>query len=224
MNKTSIFVCPDPRRREWQLGRLPPAAGHMTLLGWKQEPDPVDAGVPHEVAALLARALASVSRVTFPSSALHPAATAAWAKSGSDDVRRLNRTAAGRLAAALKGTPGQIVVVSTRNPDSVTQAFDDPGYPWWMQGQVLLLSAANATPPEIERNQLLALFEEEWTRDAQALAPAGIVGVVRPGVDGDVAGLLSLSPAFDEIVLQALEHEARLALFEWSVLTEEAFV
>ena len=224
MNKTSIFICPDPRRTEWQLGRLPPAAGRMTLIGWKQEPDPVDAGIPQELGAVLARALASVTRVTFPSSVLHQASANGWSKSGGDDVRRLNPTAAARVAAVLKGTPGHVLMVSTRNPDTVMQAFEDPGYPWWMQGQVLLLSSPNAPPPEIERNQFLALFRDDWAREAQALAPFGIVAVVRPGVDGAVAGLLSLTTGFNDIVLQALEHEARLALFDWSVLSEEAYV
>jgi hypothetical protein len=224
VSKTSIFVCPDPGRSEWQLGRLPPAAGRMMLIGWNQEPAPVDGGIPRESGAVLARALASVSRVTFPSSVVHPTAAGGWSKSGGDDVRRLNATAAGRVAALLKGTPGHVLLVSTRNPNTVMQAFEDPGYPWWMQGQVLLLSESNASPPEIERNHLLALFEEEWAREAQALAPFGIVAVVRPGVDGDVAGLLSLTTAFNGVVLAALEHEARLARVEWSILTEDACI
>jgi hypothetical protein len=99
LNSTSIFVCSDPRRAEWQLGRLPPAAGRMTLTGWQQEPKPVDAGVPRELSAVLARALASVSRVTFPASVLPPAVTGAWSKAGDDDVRQLDATVAGRVAA-----------------------------------------------------------------------------------------------------------------------------
>jgi hypothetical protein len=193
----------------------------MTLIGWEQEPEPVDAGVPREVSAVLARALASVSRVTFPSSVLPPTVTGGWSKSGDDDVRRFDATVAGRVAAVVKGTPAHVVVVSTRNPDSVMRAFDDPGYPWWLQGQVLLLSATNAAPPEIEGNQLHGLFEGDGTREAQALARLGIVGTVRPGVDGDVAGLLSLTAGFDDALLRALEYEAKLALFRWSVLTEE---
>jgi hypothetical protein len=58
-------------------------------------------------------------------------------------------------------------------------------------------------------------------RVAAALARLGIVGTVRPGVDGDVAGLLSLTAGFDDALLRALEYEAKLALFRWSVLTEE---
>jgi hypothetical protein len=196
----------------------------MTLIGWKQEPDPIDGGIPRGLGAVLARALASVTRVTFPSSVLHPTAADGWSRSGGDDVRRLNAPAAARVASLLKRTPGHVLLVSTRNPDTVMHAFEDPAYPWWMQGQVLLLSSPNAPPPGIERNQLLALFEDDWARHAHALALSGIVAVVRPGVDGDVAGLLSVSPEFNDIVLQALEHEARLASFEWSVLTEEAFV
>ena len=204
MNKTSIFACREPRRGEWQLGRLPPAAGRMTLIGWKQDPDPIDAGVPKEVAAVLARALTSLARVTFPSSIEHASAT-------------------GRVVGPRKGAPGDLVLVWTTDAETAMQAFDDPGYPWWLQGQVLLMSASTAAGPDISRNQLLALFAEEWAREAATLAQFGVVGIVRPGVDGDMAGLLSLSAGFDDAMLAALEREALLASFEWSVVTEEAF-
>jgi hypothetical protein len=146
VNVASIFACTDPRRAQWQLGRLPPAAGRMTLIGWAQEPEPVDDGVPREVGAVLARALVSVSRVTFPSSVLPPPVTAGWSKLGDDDVRRLDATVAGRVAAVVKGTPAH------------------------------------------------------------------------------VAGLLSLTAGFDDVLLRALEYEAKLALFRWSVLTEEDLI
>lgn len=103
------------------------------------------------------------------------------------------------------------------------QAFDDAGYPWWLQGQVLLLSPPDAAPPVIERHQLLDLFEEDWSREVATLAAAGVAGIVRPGVDGDLAGLLSFTTGFEDALLAALEHEARGASFEWSVVAEEAF-
>jgi hypothetical protein len=48
-------------------------------------------------------------------------------------------------------------------------------------------------------------------------------GIVRPGVDGDVAGLLSRTDAFEQNVLAAVESDTLRAGFEWAQLSEEAF-
>ena len=88
---------------------------------------------------------------------------------------------------------------------------------------MVLLSEPDAPPPEIDEESLLALFGEEWTKRATSLAPAGIEGIVRPGVDGDVAGLLTLTGAFEQVVLAALERETRRAEFDWGLLAEETF-
>ena len=101
--------------------------------------------------------------------------------------------------------------------------FDDAEFPWWLQGQVVLLSEADAPAPEIDEGSLLALFREDWTEHAASLARFGIDGVVRPGVDGDIAGLLCRSDAFEDAALAALELETRRAGFEWALLSEEAF-
>jgi hypothetical protein len=50
-----------------------------------------------------------------------------------------------------------------------------------------------------------------------------VIGVVRPGVDGDLAGLLTLTAEAREASLAALEREARRESFDWSVLREEVF-
>jgi len=79
MSDTSIFVCLEPRRSDWwQLGALPPSIGRMMLIGWKKDPEPVDGGVPEDVAPLLARAFTSIGRVTFLSSALHASTGGGW--------------------------------------------------------------------------------------------------------------------------------------------------
>jgi len=190
MSDTSIFVCVEPRRSEWQLGVLPPSIGRMMLIGWKKDQEPVDAGVPEDVAAVVARALTSIGRVTFPSSAAR----------------------------------GPAELTSTTDPQTLMQAFDDAAHPWSMQGQVLLISAPAEAPPGVDRKQLRALLENEWGEAAQALSAPGVIGVVRPGVDGDLAGLLTLTADAERTSLAALEGETRRASFDWSVLTEDAFV
>jgi hypothetical protein len=196
----------------------------LTLLGWSQTSEQRDAGVPGEVARVLSRALTSFSRVTFPCSRVNAAATSAWSLSDGDLVRALSGKGLGaRIAATLRGTPSDITVVSTRREKTAMRLFDDAGFPWWLQGQVVLLSEADAPAPEIDEDSLLALFGEDWTAHAASLAPVGIDGVMRPGVDGDVAGLLCRSDAFEDAALAALEGETKRAGFEWALLSEEAF-
>ena len=223
MKPTAIFACRDARGPHWQLGPLPPAHGRLTLIGWSQQPEQHDAGVPEDVARVLARSLTSVARVTFPSSVVRPSATTVWSHVA-DDLTRVLDTGhiISRVGAKLRGRPAAIALTSTRQPDTALHLFDDTGFPWWMQGQVVLLSGAETPPPDIDSDALFALFEAEWTESASSLAAAGIAGIMRPGVDGDVAGLLSLTDAFESVVLAALERETLRAGLEWSLLSEDA--
>ena len=224
MSTTSILVCGDPHGSHWQLGTLPPPQGPLTLIGWRQLPEPTDSGVPQEVAAVLARALTAVARVTFPSSAIDLPVGEAWSAHGDDMVRELtSHGAGGHAKAILKGRPNKVVLVSTRAPATVMTAFDDAEYPWWLQGQVLMLSAVDASPPDVDLQKLFAFFEKEWTRQAAALSARRLVGMLRPGVDGDVAGLLPLTDAFGRAFLATLENEARLGSLNWEVVDEPTF-
>ena len=56
-----------------------------------------------------------------------------------------------------------------------------------------------------------------------AVSSRGLIAVVRPGVDGDVAGLLTLAIDAREASLAALERECRHAAFGWAVVTEDQF-
>ena len=224
MTGTSIFACRDARGSQWQLGSLPPAHGRLTLLGWSQEHEEVDAGVPAAVAGVLARALTSTARVTFPCSFAGTGAAHAWTPWDGDLVRALTgRGLAARIAAKLTGTPQDITLICTRRPDTAQRLFDDAGFPWWMQGQVAMLSEPESPPPDLDEDRVLALFGEDWADHAASLVLSGIEGIVRPGVDGDVAGLLTLTDAFDRAMLAGLEKETRGAGLEWSVVSEEEF-
>jgi hypothetical protein len=224
VNQTAIFACRDPLGSNWQLGPLPPAAGRLTLIGWSQPAERRDAGVPEEVAAVLARALTSIARATFPSSFVKPVATDGWSAMGDDLIRVLTGKGLGRrIVSRFRGTPLDITLMSTRRPETATGLFDDAGFPWWQQGQIVLLSKADSAPPDIDEDKLLALFEDDWTKHAPSLAAVGVEGILRPGVDGDVAGLLSLNDAFEQVVLERLESETRHDGFDWALLPEKAF-
>jgi hypothetical protein len=220
---TSLFACRNPLGPQWQLGPLPPARGRVALIGWSEEPPRQDGGVPQHLARVLARAFTSIARATFPSSAILASASDVWSAANGDGVRRLAvKSVRGRIAARLRGAPPEMMLVSTRQPQSLMRVFDDEGFPWWMQGQVILLSRPDAPPPAVDERVLLASFDDDWTMNVAALGPS-VDAVVRPGVDGDVAGLWSLAETFEQTVLVALENEARAAGFSWAIVSEEEF-
>ncbi len=55
------------------------------------------------------------------------------------------------------------------------------------------------------------------------LASLGVAAIVRPGVDGDVAGIMSASDSFERQLLSSLEREASQSGFSWRVLPEDRF-
>ncbi|PCE29115.1 hypothetical protein [Burkholderia ubonensis] len=221
MNTAAIFICDTPISRQWQLGPLPPPTGDIALIGWHVEPHSVDSGVPTDVRRLLGRALASIAKLSFPVSASAESNTDPRA---TDDQRR--QLPFSSLADRFKATLNRqsaISLITTCPPDTAIQLFDAPGFSWEWQAQVVVLSERNATPPPLTRDTLFALIGDAWTQHAPALLASGVVGVMRPGVDGDVVGILSLTPAFKQALIAALEIEAQRANFTCSRVTEPSF-
>ena len=219
ITKRAMLVCPRPRAANWQLE--PPAIGRFVLLGWQVSPDhDRDGGVPDEIASVLARSLTRVALVTFPRSSLAETATS-W----EEHVRTLQPTGWGeRLRDAFERRPSRFFLVSTHSPDIAKTLFHDGGFPWGMQGQVILLGAPDARPPEIDRRTLLSLITDaNRPLDLDALGSMGVAAIVRPGVDGDVAGLMSSTEALERQILSAIHDDAVRVGLDWRVLSEDAF-
>ena len=224
MTPGSILICRDAHAPHWQLGPLPPDDGRLTLVAWTLGATG-DGGVPADVRAVLARSWTSIARVTFPSSVPGLTATDAWSRSDVGMIRTLSaRGIVDRTLARLRGAPAHATLVSTRDPDIAIRIFEDAGFPWWLQGQVVLLSDPDADPPAVDEPTLIALFENDWARRAAALGSIGVEGVVRPGVDGDVAGMLTLTGTLNAHLLESLEREARRAGLTWSLVPERALL
>jgi hypothetical protein len=212
----TIFACVHPIQAHWQLGPLHPAKGQIILVGWRLAIIPVDEGVPSLVGLTIASALTSVARVSFPISE---------AKNGKDHVQTLaSGSLLERAEAVIRHAPLNVSLLSTHDPKKAIRLFQDLGYPWHLQGQVALLSPLHSDPPAIDRKDLLSLMADDWVERSMQLASRGIVGVLRPGVDGDIAAILSLDDAFTKSLLEALESAARDAAFDWSLLTEHKFI
>ncbi len=223
MTPRSILACRDARGAHWQLGPLPPPAGSLTLVGWMHAANEQDGGVPPDVADVLARALTSVARVTFPSSRVSASGAQIWSSFDGGLVRALTDSGVvARTAAKLRGAPSNGALISTRDAELAARAFDDEGFPWWLQGQVLLLSSPDGAPPDVSAPTVTALFEDDWAEQAARLTALDVQGVVRPGVDGDLAGVLTLTEALEKSLLDALEREARLAGLSWAIVPEAA--
>ena len=222
--KNSIFACLNPVQNIWQLGRLPLASGTLVLIGWRTYPTPVDGRMPETVGEVLARAMTSAANVVFLSSNAKDAVTTDWKIVGDNLVCALKEESLIKRALnSLSNAPSTIVLLSTRKPDVVIRLFDDAAYPWWMQGQIALLSELEQPMPKINRQTLLSLFEDDWTQNALTLKKLGIQSVLRPGVDGSVTGFLFLTADFGSRFLKTLENESRAAGFDWNTLSETDF-
>ncbi len=221
MTGKAIFVCADPVNAHWQLGPLLPAQGHVLLIGWHVLGTSVDGGIPEEVGVTLARALTSIARVSFlVTETDHGVLTAPG-----DEVCHLGAGGFMQQAeAVLKREPLNIAMLSSCSPKTAARMFEDPGYPWCLQSQVVLLSTTDAGAPGINRQTLLSLMGDGWVGHVEQLRSCGITGVLRPGVDGDVAGFLSLTEEFSRTLLEALERQARRAKFDWFWLLENDFM
>lgn len=223
MTRTAIFICHDARDAGWELGDLPATGGAIVLIGWRQIPEPVDCGVPNDIAAVMARALTCAARITFLSTEID-APSNVWSPRGEDFVRAVGKDGiAGRIQNLIDHIPRHAALVSTRHPETVRRLFDDGGFPWWLRGQAVLLSDPQAALPDLDWTLLLSLLSDEWSTRTADFPIAGIVGLIRPGVDGCVAGFLSLTTSFEAVMLAALERESLQAGFGWAVLSEGAF-
>ena len=230
MMKNSIFACLNPVETFWELGRLPVDEGNLSLIGWRTFPMPIDAGVPKAVAEILARALTSAAQVTFPFSDLESGDLNAWKSIGDDQTRAIkNDNPLERIRNTVSRffdmpyLPSEIVLLSTRKPETATLLFDDAPFVWSMQGQIVLLSDPEQPLPEISEQDFSSLFEDDWAQNASSLQNIEIKGILRPGVDGDVAGFLSFTDTFENNILTAIENESYSAGFDWALLSESDF-
>ena len=223
--KNSIFVCPSPIEEFWQLGRLSGIGENFALIGWRVYPRPLDGGMPESVGEIMARTMTAAANVIFLSSDVESShLTNEWKNIGEDAVCVLSEpNSLKSFLAALSNRTTDLVLLSTQNPEKVVRLFDEGIYSWSMQAQVVFLAEPGRALPEIERQTLLSLFQNDWLRYSSGLKDEGVKCVLRPGVDGDVAGILFLTNAFRHTFLEILENQSRAAGFNWEVLSEADF-
>ena len=189
---------------------------HVWLLGWDAASP--DAGVPRPIGRTIACALAGTAKVGFLRAGTRHAGPAAWVRDDDGDCARMasGQSALRTVIGRLRGHGAAITLVCSRRPEAIAEMFEAPAFPWWLQSQVLLLSAPDAPPPDVTPAQALALLEPGWAVRAAALRSRGVLAVARPAVDGDALGLLALDEVFAERLLASLATQAQAAGFAWS--------
>jgi hypothetical protein len=203
-----IVICRDPRAPHW---RIPTTiASSVAVIGWVERAANVEGGMPEWTADLVARALTAQHRMTFLSSLRFE--------------RRpefLSEHVLSGVKALFGQGPRRFAMVSTRDPAVARRAFDDPGFPWWLQGQSVLIQAADAGELTLTADAALKMLSPEV--DPSAWRHRGIVAELRPGVDGDIAALYSADIAVQTGLLASLQREAIHAGAHFEELAEEAF-
>jgi hypothetical protein len=190
-----VFITHDTPGPQWQLGSPSLELGAFALIGW--DSDEMEGGVPAPVVTALARTLTTFGRVTFACSTVSAPNTPGWQMHGSDFIARYRtRSILERITARFSGCwPADLVLLSTTSEQIVRRLFDDAGYPWWNQAQFALISSTGEPSPDFDKIAFdpAALFESEWSEGFGSLQRLGVQAILRPGVDGDVAGLLCAS-------------------------------
>jgi hypothetical protein len=200
MSHLSVQVCSGPVDSEWQVG----SDSNLLLIGWTSAPASVDAGVPLPVQSLLAAAMVEIVQVAYLDL---PRA----------DQKQVVRLAPAvmlrRWAARLKGFPGDAAFIVTRDAGAATRMFDADGFDWVRQQQVVILLEEQAEAPSFSIDDLQLLTGDDWCGAARRFMAQGVVGVLRPGVDGDVAALCPLHPELARSFREAMaRHASRLGI------------
>lgn len=175
-----------------------------------------DVGVPRPIADTFARALVRVGRVTYPRSSEPPSSP----QTQSRPMRPVG--VAERLSGALGRTPSKFWAVSTNDPEVASELFDDPGFPWWLQGQGAFISRGDSVPA-FDGATLLSATDPALKVTQASLSALGAVALMRAGVDGDVAGIVSLNRAVEAEIVGHFERAALEAGCKWLLLDENSF-
>lgn len=222
MKTFSMLVSTSARSAKWQLAGFL-GAPTSVLWGWQQTPRAVDDGVPDEVASVLSRALCRYAQVSFLFST--PEDITATYQKDSYSFQPISEQGvfALQIARWCSGRPPHLVIVSSNEPKVVFHLFDDGYFSWVLQGQTVFLSGLSEPAPNL-RDVLSKAWQKKY-EDAplEAMNDYSLVGIMRPGVDGDVAGFLFRTVAHKESFLKVLREEAESNGMQFKICNEAEF-
>lgn len=224
MKTFSMLVSTSARSAQWQLAGFL-GTSTSVLWGWRQAPKAVDSGVPDEVAGVLSRALCRCAQVSFLFSKPEDITTTYQKEHYSLQPISEQGLFALQIARWWSGRPSHLVIVSSNEPKVVFHLFFDDGYfSWVLQGQTVFLSSLSEPAPDL-RDVLSKAWQKKYEEaPLRAVNDYALTGVMRPGVDGDVAGFLFNSVAHKECFLGALREEAESSGMQFKVRNETEFM
>lgn len=190
------------------------------LLGWVQDRVPVDAGVPPEVASIIARAACSSYVLTFfDRQAAEYAAPSKWTTTPWGWACVVDppiwKRVLGRWALPL---------VATSVPTMAAQLFYADYFSWELRGQIVLLSTPGVAPPPLTYEQLEWLVGDEPLDRRAVPLPQDFVAVIVPGPDGDFAEFIAFEEAVRGNLTEEIRRECNDAGVAWSLVPEDEFL
>lgn len=196
-------------KSHWQLG-IPEPNDNFKLISWHVNPDLVDNEVPIPIKNILSKCLTDLAQVTFFSTIIEAKYSREWSKIGNDFYCSIHQKGFwNMLESWYNPNVNQSKIISTHQKEIVYELFEDAGFPWWYQSQVMLLTANKKVPPNITGKTLLTFLTQDWIEKANELSKKNeILAVIRPGVDGSVIGIWSKTKTFEEKYLKALKKQA----------------
>lgn len=218
MKRVFLVACRHPTETVWQLGNLAKELGRVFLIGWNSSVASDDMAPPPEARKVIAKALTQVANVAYlsPNKWAVPHKMTDWAPLKRGFLLE-------RVRCLMGGRGREVGLCCAKQPDDLLPAFDVPGFPWTMQGQVMLLVSSDAVMRGVESSTIFPLMEDGWMEGATNLERQGLMAVARPGVDGAVLGVFCTSSRIQDTLLDAFADAAVEAGVDWAVLTETAF-
>ena len=175
----------------WQLHDRLDFGLPISLLTWSHGAADMDGGPPLEVAQALAHSMVTSHRISFLVAADN-VPTSAQVMGSTSEQTVASRGAASSLSARWHGEPTRWRWLSTRDAVVAETLFNQAGFDWTLQAQVVLLSAAEAPAPVLTLELTQALWRGGSPEAVDALVAAGVRVVIRPGVDGAALGAVGL--------------------------------
>lgn len=178
------------------------------LLQWQPVGRGVDAGVPPAVVHALAAGLCAATTVVGCTLDVPEAIGPEWTAVPTGHACRF----AGRRV--LGFGPPPLGLHASQNPQTVAALFDDDTFVWSHESQLLLL-APPGTLPRLDQALVESCFRVPMPVTTAQLVDAGVSGLLRAGVDGDVGGLYVLAPEWHAPIVGALDHAVTAAGGRW---------
>lgn len=222
MNSFRILVCTSARLPQWQL------AGYIdtstsVLLGWHQATMSVDGGVPAEVAKVISNALCRGTRISYLCGDLEQIIETHSREFCSIQTITESGLIA-RFIAYWSGVPPNAAIVSTNNPKVALHLFDTSYFSWVLQGQSVFLSDLSVPVPDLKKVVSKTGQRKYENAPMDALNDYSLVGMMRPGVDGDVTGILFRSVQDRANFLTSLQEEAGSSGMQFKHCDESEFM